>query len=115
VGIQKILLCAFLDHELERLVKERGPLSIEARIVEILRKRRAKDHQVHAFRVGTTTSPALSRTHALKWRSSIWPKGMMTQKKNYNSRCDPWLISIQPRAIEIEPWVLRLYSPLGFD
>jgi hypothetical protein len=40
------------DHELERLAKERGPLSIEAGIVEILRKRRAKDHQVHAFRVG---------------------------------------------------------------
>jgi hypothetical protein len=35
-----------------RLAKDRGRRSIEARIVRILRRRRAKDYQVYAFRVG---------------------------------------------------------------
>jgi hypothetical protein len=40
------------DIELERLAEEHGPSSIEARIMEELRKLRAKDRQVFAFRVG---------------------------------------------------------------
>ena len=40
------------DEELERLAKERGPSSVEARMVEELRKLRAKDLQIFAFRVG---------------------------------------------------------------
>lgn len=40
------------DAELERLALERGPLSVEARIMTELRKQRAKDRQVFAFRVG---------------------------------------------------------------
>jgi hypothetical protein len=40
------------DEELERLTKERGPSSVEARMVETLRKLRAKDRQIFAFRVG---------------------------------------------------------------
>jgi hypothetical protein len=40
------------DEELERLAKERGPSSVEARMVEELRKLRAKDRQIFAFRVG---------------------------------------------------------------
>jgi hypothetical protein len=40
------------DEELERLAKERGPTSIEARIVQELHKLRAMDRQIFAFRVG---------------------------------------------------------------
>jgi len=40
------------DSELARLAKEGGSRSIEARIVKQLRKRRAKDYQAYAFRVG---------------------------------------------------------------
>ena len=40
------------DEELVRLAKEGGPRSAEARIVRLLRKRRAKDYQAYAFRVG---------------------------------------------------------------
>jgi hypothetical protein len=40
------------DSELARLAKEGGSRSTEARIVKQLRKRRAKDYQAYAFRVG---------------------------------------------------------------
>ena len=40
------------DEELIQLAKEGGPRSIEARMVKDLRKRRAKDYQAYAFRVG---------------------------------------------------------------
>ena len=40
------------DDELERLAEEGGWFNIEACVVEELRERRAKDHQVYAFRVG---------------------------------------------------------------
>ena len=40
------------DEELVQLAKEGGPQSIEARMVEDLRKLRAKDYQAYAFRVG---------------------------------------------------------------
>ena len=40
------------DAELARLAKEGGSRSTEARIVKQLSKRRAKDQQVYAFRVG---------------------------------------------------------------
>jgi hypothetical protein len=40
------------DTELARLAKEGGSRSTEARIVKQLRKRRAKDYQAYAFRVG---------------------------------------------------------------
>ena len=40
------------DEELVELAKDRGPRSIEARMVNDLRKRRAKDYQAYAFRVG---------------------------------------------------------------
>ena len=40
------------DSELARLAKEGGSRSTEARIVRQLRKRRAKDYQAYAFRVG---------------------------------------------------------------
>ena len=40
------------DEELERLAKESGRLSIEARIIEELREFRSKDRQVYAYRVG---------------------------------------------------------------
>jgi hypothetical protein len=41
-----------LDEELARLAQEGGPLSVEARVLIELGKRRAKDRQVFAFRVG---------------------------------------------------------------
>ena len=40
------------DEELARLAQEGGPLSVEARVLRELGKRRAKDRQVFAFRVG---------------------------------------------------------------
>ena len=40
------------DQELEQLVKERGTGSIEAMVLARLRRMRAKDRQVFAFRVG---------------------------------------------------------------
>jgi len=40
------------DSELARLAKEGGSRSTEARILKRLRKRRAKDYQAYAFRVG---------------------------------------------------------------
>ena len=48
------------DEELE-LAKERGSSSVEARMVEELRKLRAKDRQIFAFRVGASwfTGPTL--------------------------------------------------------
>lgn len=42
------------DEELERLAKEHGPSSVEARMVEELQKLRAKDRQIFAFRVGAS-------------------------------------------------------------
>ena len=42
------------DRELERLAKERGPSSVEARMVEELRKLRTKGLQIFAFRVGAS-------------------------------------------------------------
>jgi hypothetical protein len=40
------------DSELERLAEKGGSQSVEALIVKELCKRRAKDYQVYAFRVG---------------------------------------------------------------
>jgi hypothetical protein len=40
------------DEELTRLAQEGGPLSVEARVLRELGKRRAKDRQVYVFRVG---------------------------------------------------------------
>jgi hypothetical protein len=40
------------DDELVKLAKVGGSRSTEARIVKQLRKRRAKDYQAYAFRVG---------------------------------------------------------------
>jgi hypothetical protein len=55
------------DQEVERLAKEHGPRSIEARVLTWLRFQRAKDWQVFAFRIGTDwiTGPVPdSRTEA---------------------------------------------------
>jgi hypothetical protein len=43
------------DQELERLVKEHGAGSVEAMVLARLRYMRAKDRQVFAFRVATTS------------------------------------------------------------
>jgi hypothetical protein len=40
------------DDELARLAKQGGSRSVEARILRDLRRRRAKDYQAYAFRVG---------------------------------------------------------------
>jgi hypothetical protein len=40
------------DEELERLAREGGPTSIEAMLLARLRRLRAKDRQVFAFRIG---------------------------------------------------------------
>ena len=40
------------DEELRRVAQEGGPLSVEARVLRELGKRRAKDRQVFAFRIG---------------------------------------------------------------
>ena len=40
------------DCELARLAEEGGSQSVEALIVKELRKRRSRDYQVYAFRVG---------------------------------------------------------------
>ena len=40
------------DLELEELARTGGPVSVEARVLLELRRRRAKDHQEFAFRVG---------------------------------------------------------------
>jgi hypothetical protein len=40
------------DKELERLAADRGPHSIEARTLDDLRRQRAQDKQVFAFRLG---------------------------------------------------------------
>jgi hypothetical protein len=40
------------DLDLERLADDRGPPSVEAKVVEQLRRQRARDHQVHVFQVG---------------------------------------------------------------
>lgn len=45
-------LVSVSDAELERLARDSGPSSVEARIVRELREQRAKDRQVFAFRVG---------------------------------------------------------------
>ena len=41
------------DDELARLARESGPRSVAARMIEDLRRRRAKDYQVYAFRAGS--------------------------------------------------------------
>jgi hypothetical protein len=41
------------DQEVERLAKEHGSGSIEARVLTWLRFQRSKDWQVFAFRIGT--------------------------------------------------------------
>ena len=40
------------DDELERLALERGPISLEAQALAELRRERAQDKQVFAFRLG---------------------------------------------------------------
>jgi hypothetical protein len=40
------------DLDLERLADVRGPSSVEAKVVKELRRKRARDHQVHVFQVG---------------------------------------------------------------
>ena len=40
------------DLDLERLADARGPSSVEAKVVKQLRRKRARDHQVHVFQVG---------------------------------------------------------------
>jgi hypothetical protein len=40
------------DEELERLAADRGPDSVEARTLDDLRRQRAQDKQVFAFRLG---------------------------------------------------------------
>jgi hypothetical protein len=42
------------DEELERLAQERGPASMEAGIIQELRRLRAKDRQIFAFRIGAS-------------------------------------------------------------
>ena len=56
------------DEELERLAIERGRSSIEARILQDLRKMRAKDRQTFAFRIGACwfTGPTPDR------RTELW-------------------------------------------
>ena len=40
------------DLDLERLADVRGPSSVEAKVVKELRRKRARDHQVHVFKAG---------------------------------------------------------------
>ena len=40
------------DLDLERLADARGPSSVEAKVVKQLRRKRARDLQVHVFQVG---------------------------------------------------------------
>lgn len=62
------------DAELERLAREGGPLSIEARIVRELRMQRAMDRQVFAFRVGDYYFTGRHPTLVWRSRSSILQK-----------------------------------------
>ena len=45
-------LVSISDEELQQLAQEGGPLSLEAYIIKELSRRRAKDHQAYAFRIG---------------------------------------------------------------
>jgi hypothetical protein len=40
------------DEELERLAREKGPASVEARVLRMVRLDRARDRQVYVFRAG---------------------------------------------------------------